>query len=213
MLRIALAECRRLILVFPFGAAVWLLVAFAIYRQLTARLDEFLCDPSCQLLLTKLLFVCLVYGLGPSVGWTQGGPFGPYAGTTGTYKLIETLPYSLFRLNLLRILTGVVFMVPALATWAVTLVVWRQLGLTIPWWVPVFALLVMIAFQLISLTSKVLRYVLPGAFALLFIPGSERLLRFAFEGMTEAWASVTLAVLMLAYGAWALRKRPPHGAH
>jgi hypothetical protein len=181
MLRIALAELRRLLLYFPFGFAIWFVIMLVIYRELAQECID-CTDPARQLQLTKLLFMTLIYGLGPAVGWAQGGQYGAPLATSATQKLTETLPLSLIELNLTRLLTGVAFMVPAALTWVATFAFWRYFGYPLHLWVGAFALLTMIAFQLLCLRGKVLRYLLPFLFPVLFIPRSEQVLRFAFEG-------------------------------
>lgn len=210
MPRIVLAECRRLVLFFPFGVSLWLIVAFLIYRDF----DRYGCcptyDPDRLLVTSKLFFLTLIYGLGPAVGWAQGGMYGRPASEACTFRLTETLPFSLFQLNLTRILTGVAFMALSAGTWLVTFALWRHFNYPTPAWVAVFAALAILSFQLVGLRHKILRYVLPVPVPLLFFPGAENVL--SLEWLRTPWPSLLLAALVTGYGGWALRQPPPHWA-
>lgn len=207
MPRVILAECRRLALFFPFGFSLWLIVAVLVYRDF----GRFGCCPTYEpgrvLVTSKLLFLTLIYGLGPAVGWAQGGMYGRSTTRSNTFRLTETLPLSLFELNLTRVLTGIAFMALSAVTWIATFALWLHFKYPTPGWVALFAFLVIVAFQLVGLRHLALRYVLPIPLPLLFIPGAERVL--PLEWMTTPWPSLLLATLVIGYGWWALRQPPP----
>jgi hypothetical protein len=200
MFRIIIADWRRLLIYTGAASALWIFLLVIIYRDMAGNCC--LQDADQQPRLMKLLFLCLVYGGASGVFWAQSVMYDP-----ARLKLTETLPLSTWRLNLNRILTAVMLMVPGAFCWAGLFLMWRHFELPIPLWVPVFALLLTLAYILVCLRLNFLRVLPTILFPLLFIPDSEKYIHLHF--ITSPWPSIVLALAMIAFGWWAVRQPPP----
>lgn len=131
----------------------------------------------------------------------------------GRYALLDTLPLSRLRLNLTRLLAGVLLLWPALLAWIPIFILLDAVYYRVSLWVGVFAFVLLVDVMIISLRTVaaiVFPYaVLPLALAALyFVPGAEFLVDTPVRWINTPWASLALAAQTVALGWWVIRMAP-----
>jgi hypothetical protein len=202
MWRIALTEWRNYWGFNFIGPAFSLALVGICYRDFS--LHSCCPGPERDLHVTKILFMVLVYCQTSMAVWAQNGFYGPRT----RQKLTDTLPLSQRELNLSRVFTGLLFLPIGLISYLPVFALWRHFDQPIPVWVPVFATLFAVAFILVCMRRLALRYVLPGLFPFMFIPGSEKIVWPLLEGALSPWGSLLLAMVLLFLG-WHFVGQPP----
>jgi hypothetical protein len=203
MFHIIVADWRRFAWIHAVGWLLWIIVLLLSHSYL----PEAHCPEGCpsDVMSTKLLFVSLLFGQTPLVLWVQLQGRGCYS----HQRITDILPLSLYRLNLTRVLTGVLFLLVGAIPWTVTLLSWRRLGAPVEVWVPIFTALAMAWFLLFGLRNLFPRVLIPLLVPLVTIPGSERLLSAPLEWITWPATSLALGIVTVLLGAWVLRQPPP----
>lgn len=202
MLRIILADWRRLLVYTAGGTALWSIIHLLIMQDFANHCC--LHDPQEQPRVLKLLFLSWVYGGCAMVFWAQIMMY-----NRGRVRLLETLPLSPVALNLTRLLGGGVLLGPALIQWIIVVATWRHFDLPVPLGVPVFGCLCLAGYLFLCLRYLILRFALPVLFPLLFAPAIETRFSETLATMVTPWPSVILAVAVFLFGWWAVQQPPP----
>jgi hypothetical protein len=207
MWRIALAEWRTHRWVHLFGPAVGALILGLIYREFS-RYRCCLGEPEMQPFVVKQLFMSLVYCQIALVMWAQHGLYGRRT----QQRLTDALPFSLTELNLVRILTGTLFVAVGLVNWIMVFVLWRMLDQAIPASALIFATLVLFLYLLICMRFFLMRYLLPILFPFLWVPELARFVDLLLPWVISPWGSTGLGIVTLLFGWRVVRQPPPRWA-
>jgi len=202
MLRIVIADWRRVLLYYGACTTLWLIIHLIIVQDFAGHCC--LHEPDEQPRILKLLFLDLVYASCAMVVWAQGRMY-----DRSRLRLTETLPLSPAALNVTRILAALGYLAPTLVNWAVVFATWSRFDLSIPFWLPVLALTLLVGYVLLCLRYLVLRYVLAFLFPFLFAPGIEEWFPEVLRSFATPWPSLTLIAAGVLFGWWAVRQPLP----
>lgn len=203
MLSIIAADWRRLLGLQVLGLIFWALIIGLSYWAFSS--DCCPGEPERALFNLKILMLVLAYGQAPLVIWLQLRGRGMYR----HHRILQTLPLSSLRLNLINLAIGGLYIGCGIATWVAAAFVWKRFGIQFHVWAAVFTGLMLFGYIFVSMRNIFPRVLLPVLFPLIVVPKSELILRPALEFVCTPLASLFALAAAVLLGWWALPKVPP----